>query len=534
MEIKFKLGDTKFKISSGDMLKKLNNYSNTFDRITKANLGITKANLDLYTKFYDNMPHNLISYHKEFLKVFEKYLEAGSPGIGTIPDSPDVLPANGHDIYNYVSRYGIGNFHSQAILEFDDKLDFDRLTRAVRMSVDAEPVLGCRFVEGNPPYWKRLDNLDKVKFTSLEEVSDVAPAIQSFLDRPLDMDKDPKIKINLIRSVSQDVLAIKANHACCDGTGIKEYIQLLSYLYSNIDSPSDEIISKPGRRGRKDQDRLFEVFRISDPDAFWIPGSDIYIPTWAFPWKQGTSNSTHIVMCRLPQEQLDKISSYAKARGATINDLILTAYYRAMLRMGQPVYGVPMGINVTIDLRRYLPDKKTEAIRNFSGSANTWISMVENESFGDTLSRVSYMMNEVKNGYPGLQSAIGLERLEKISFKDTLAYYQATSKVGKNMPDCPAFYGNRCIPALSNLGVISKQLIKFGDANVVDYFIIPPVVSAPGLLMVACTYNDVLTLAAGYYEKTVLREDIERLLNSMKDELLEGISVCQVSAIDYH
>ena len=49
--------------------------------------------------------------------------------------------------------------------------------------------------------------------------------------------------------------------------------------------------------------------------------------------------------------------------------------------MGQPIYGFPMEIPITVDLRRYLPDNKTEAIRNFSGSVSTRLTMVANESF---------------------------------------------------------------------------------------------------------------------------------------------------------
>jgi NRPS condensation-like uncharacterized protein len=132
------------------------------------------------------------------------------------------------------------------------------------------------------------------------------------------------------------------------------------------------------------------------------------------------------------------------------------------------------------------------------------------------------MMNDIKRGYPGLQSAIGLERLEKISFKEALAYYQATSRIGKSRAKCPVYYGNRCIASLSNIGILSKQLIKMGDVNVSDYYIIPPVVSTPGLLLVANTYNGIMTLAAGFFENTVLSSDVERLLNNIKHEMLEG------------
>lgn len=515
MKIKIKFDDTIMKNFYVDFFKKINRSGNPFEMMTK-------LNMDYYNKFFENMPQSMFEYYKVFSEMFKNYLDITHSEIGKIPDSPDVLPANGHDIYNYVARYGSGNFHSQAILKLDRRLDFDKLTKAVRLSFDAEPVLGCRFVEGNPPYWKRMENIDKVKFCSLEETADVDAAVHRFLERPLDMDKDTKVKVKLIRSESCDTLGIKANHACCDGTGIKEYTQLLADIYTKIDLSEDEFVPVPSKRGRSDQDRLLKGLGITDPDALWIPGSDITIPTWAFPWMQCTSNATRIVTCRLSPDQLDMISSYAKSKGATINDMIIAAYCRAMLKMGQPVYGVPMGINVTVDLRRYLPDKKAEAIRNLSGSSNIWISMVENEAFGDTLSRVTFMTNEMKKGYPGMQSAIGLERLEKISFKDTLAYYQATSKVGKNMPNTPAFHGNRCVPALSNLGILSKQLVKFGDVSAIDYFIIPPVVSAPGILLVAGTYNGTMTMGTGFFENTVPHKDMERLVNNIKDELLEG------------
>ncbi|WP_407308950.1 condensation protein [Desulfosporosinus sp. SB140] len=516
MEIKIKLGDAKIKISYEGLFKKLARGENLFEAM------LPLFHLDHYYKFYENLPLYMVSYYKELGKVFEKYLDINKPGIGKIPDSPDVLPANGHDIYNYIARYGMGNFHPQAILRLDGRLDFDRLVKAVRLSVDAEPVLGCRFVEGNPPYWKRSENIDEVMFCSLEEVPDANTTVQRFLESPLDMDNDPKVKVKLIRSDECDIVGIKVNHACCDGTGIKEYVQLVSDIYSRLDGSGKAFVPIQSIRGRGDQDRLFKSLGIADPDSLWIPGSDILIPTWAFPWKQDTSSTTRIAACRISPDQVDAINSYVKSRGATINDMILAAYYRAMLKMGQPVYGVPMGINLTVDLRRYLPDNKTEALRNFSGSVNTWLSMVENESFDETLSRVVYMMNDIKRGYPGLQSAIGLERLEKISFKEALAYYQATTGIGKNRAKCPVYTGNRCIASLSNIGILSKELIKMGDVIVSDYYIIPPVVSAPGLLLVANTYNGIMRLAAGFFKDTVLSSDVEMLLNNIKNEMLEG------------
>jgi len=132
------------------------------------------------------------------------------------------------------------------------------------------------------------------------------------------------------------------------------------------------------------------------------------------------------------------------------------------------------------------------------------------------------MMKKIKKEYPGLQSAIGLERIEKISFQETLAYYQTALDAKKTRLFCPLYFGDKCVPTLSNLGYISKSLIKFGDNTVIDAYILPPVVRAPGLLLMASSYNSVLTLAIGHYKSTVSSENIEKLLNKIRDELFEG------------
>jgi len=503
MKIKFEFGDTK--IYYEDKLEETIINNNPFISV------FSKPNLDFLNKIYNNY----LPDYKDAYKTFEGSINKQKTNLNNPANKPGNLPANGHDIYNYVARYGIANFHLQAVMKLDGRLDFDILSKAVRLSVDAEPVLGCRFIETDPPYWKRLDNIDKIKFCSFEKTDNMDEAVQQFLENPLDMDKDPMVKVKLIRSAQDDTLCIKINHACCDGTGTKEYIKLLSDIYTKLCHEDVNFVPKPGTRSRKDQDRLFTELGITNPEAAWIPGSEITRATWLFPWKQVQTDIFHIAVCRLPNGQINKMKNYVKARGATINDLILTAYYRAMLTMGRPVYNEPMEILVTIDLRRYLPDHKTEEIRNLSGSEPTSILMKPNESFSETFYKVVTIMKELKKKHAGLQSAIGLERIENLPWSETLAYYKMISL-------WPTYCCDKCAPVLSNLGFISKELIKFGDNVVIDAYIVPPVVRSPGFLLMPSTYNGVLTLSAGYYKASVLREDVEKLLNNIREELIKG------------
>jgi NRPS condensation-like uncharacterized protein len=174
---------------------------------------------------------------------------------------------------------------------------------------------------------------------------------------------------------------------------------------------------------------------------------------------------------------------------------------------------IPMNISMTVDLRRYIPERKTEGIRNFSAGLDTKLTCVNGEPFEGTLARVAEMMSGIKDKQPGLQSAIGLERVEKEVFSDTLSYYITAAK--------NSVFNTSCAPALSNLGFINKTLFKFSDTYVTDAYIVPPVVSAPSILLCVGTYNNEITMAMSHYEEQVHHEDINRLLYTIRDQLIE-------------
>ncbi|MGI6778391.1 MAG: condensation domain-containing protein [Acetivibrionales bacterium] len=434
----------------------------------------------------------------------------------------DIFLANGHDISNYIARHGAANLQIQAVMKLDGRVDYDNLSKAVRLSLDEEPVLGCRFIEGEPPYWRRMNNIDQTAFCFFENTGNPDEAVQEFLESPLDMDRDPMVKVKLIHSEASDIICLKINHVCCDGAGTKEYIQLLSKIYSSINQNSGDYIPQPRTGGRKDQDKLFDALGIEEPEEKWNPLLNTPRTMWVFPWRLGWAGAASFVVCSLPYGYLDAMAAYGKRMGATINDLILTAYYRAMFEYSRPPYGIPMDITSTIDLRRYLPNRKAEAIRNFSGGFVTRIARIKGESFEGTLLRVMHKMNKIKSGLPGLQNAIGGEYIEKLSFEQINDYYKASSEFNKIVRQFPGLGSYLCLPGLSNLGFISKSPIRFGNSTVTDAYILPPAIRPPGFLLLACSYNGVITLATSFYKDSLRKKDAEKLLNKIKDELVDN------------
>jgi NRPS condensation-like uncharacterized protein len=408
-------------------------------------------------------------------------------------------------------------------MKLDGRLDFDKLSKAVRLSFDVEPVFGCRFVKSTRPYWKRINDIDCVEFCTFEETDNPDAAVEKFLDIPLDLDRGPMAKVKQIRSGLSDILCVKVSHVCCDGTGAKEYFLLLADIYSQIDKESIDYIPIQRVPNKNDRIRLYKALGIDASKAISYYKLKKAHQLWNFPWRNNRIGATRFVVCKLPNCQLDEMKSYSKARGATINDLILTAVYRAMFEISKSPYGVPVDIPITLDLRRYLPDQKTEAIRNFAGGHITTIARKKHESFPETLSRVMSTTKILKDGHLGLEDAVWAEYVERINFYHYISQFKTISQIA-DMASYNPFFNviDKASVVFANLGFVSKSLIKFGKHTVTDAYILPPVVRAPCILLLATTYNGIITLAVGYYKPSVRRSVMKKLLNKIKDELIEG------------
>lgn len=453
---------------------------------------------------------------------FSKFIGINKVKFKKNKNSSNCIPADGHDIGNYVFRYKLANFQIQTVMKLDGRLDFDKLSKAVRLSFEVEPVFGCRFVKSSHPYWKRINDIDSAQFCTFEETDDPDAAVQKFLDIPLDLDRGPMVKVKLIRSGKSDILCVKVSHVCCDGAGAKEYFLLLADIYSQIDIKGKEYVPVQSIRSKKDHIRLYKALNLHGFESILNLKPKIALPLWEFPWRNSRVGTTRFVVSRLSNEQLDIMKNYSKARGATINDLILTAVYRAMFEICKPPVNVPMNIPITLDLRRYLPEQKTEAIRNLAGGHITVVAKKKHESFSETLSRVMSSTKILKDGRAGIENAILAEYVENMNFYQIDSFFKALSQILDMNSNNPFNVTDKCGVALGNLGFISKSPIKFGKLTVTDAYIIPPVIRAPGILIVASTYNGILTLGVGYYKPSVHRSVMEKLLNKIKDELIEG------------
>ncbi|HMD88033.1 MAG TPA: hypothetical protein VKF38_02615, partial [Anaerolineaceae bacterium] len=206
--------------------------------------------------------------------------------------------------------------------------------------------------------------------------------------------------------------------------------------------------------------------------------------------------------------------AYARRQSVTINDVLLAALYRALVKLGNPPAGQPLPIQVSIDLRRYLPDVQQRAICNLSGALFPAPVLYPQDTFEQTLAKVSAEMLRFKANQPGLTSALLVE----------LVMAGGYAKGKELLSKATSGWSTTINPLLSsNFGVLDAKRLSFGKTQLADAWMYSPIMFGHGLMLGTSTYNDCMTMTIGYCQGVLARQTIEGLLDVIQEELFSVI-----------
>jgi len=421
---------------------------------------------------------------------------------------PTIIPVTEFDRTLYLLKYGYYNMQIQAVITFDQHLDTDVLKKAVRLSLDAEPVLRCQFIEDDKqPYWQPFENPEEIQWFEFVQNDSKQAAIEQFLKSPFYCEEQ-MLSVRLIRVNDNDTLCVKICHACSDAGGLKQYLQLLSKIYSSLLKDS-RYKPEPNTKRRLDQKDYFEALGIKDPLALLDPNAQDLPANWAFPYYGAESKEIHISMRRFAGEYFDRIKEFGKNHAVTINTIILTAFYRSMFAMIKPPVGEEREICLTMDLRRFFKTDPSQDICNLSVTVTSKTCRVEAEAFLGTLKRVSKSIDELKHAQVELSHAVRIEAQAAMEYAQLHALFQAVRPQFMETGKVP--------PTLTNMGIINP--LQFGQIPAHDAYFVTPTIYVPGFLLGVSTYNRTLTMLTSYYEPSHRTEDVEALMDFMEKEL---------------
>ncbi|MCE1254314.1 MAG: hypothetical protein LWX83_12300 [Anaerolineae bacterium] len=343
--------------------------------------------------------------------------------------NPKLIPAATQDQMNYITRINADQ-QLHIIISFKAHIQEQLLSSAMLLTILRDPVLGCRFIEkNNRTYWQPRQDLTASDLCSLVFTADLQKDLFEFVTMPSDPLIDPLFRARIFRGAANDTLCVKVNHVLADGAGTKEVVYLISDTYSKL-AVEPGYTPEKSKFYPRSQAVIFKKVGLANlikfrPRTFTLPK-----PLFELPFVHETGAGSAFALRQIKPEIFKAIKEYGKLNQATLNDLILTAYYRSLCLNGNPPLNTPLPVQVSIDLRHFLPAGHTQRICNLSGGLFPAITFTPGETFQETLKKVQEKMAHWKSRQPGLTGAIIMELAMLQGFKNHSAHAAGRGKTG--------------------------------------------------------------------------------------------------------
>ncbi|MDD2998623.1 MAG: hypothetical protein PHV05_06130 [Candidatus Riflebacteria bacterium] len=422
--------------------------------------------------------------------------------------TPHFLPLHGQDIFSFLASLYSSNNHLNMVITFKERIYENRLARAVRITMEMEPVLGCHVAEvGDSIGFVRRDDLDSLDLCEVFETTDPETDLQRHIALPIDAQKDPMVQVKILRTPEKDIVVVKMDHTCGDGGALKEYVVLLAKIYNNLCSnvSCTNLLIAP----RQNAFQIMRQFGMDELLKAWKPSGTPPPPTWFFPCSGYQNLNPRFELFQLSNQQFETLKRRARENGATVNDILLTAYFRALFIINPSKAAQPRPVSVSVDLRRYLSETDRHTIANVSSSFNLLLAEVIKEPFSNTLERVIQAKSELNLEQEIIPSALFFEILRKFGSSGARKWFEGATKLSQKANFSPPF--------LSNIGMIAPVML--GESIASECYAVTPAMFAPLFMLGASTYNKTLTMVINYHASDLNQHDIKAFWGSMHEDL---------------
>jgi NRPS condensation-like uncharacterized protein len=205
------------------------------------------------------------------------------------------------------------------------------------------------------------------------------------------------------------------------------------------------------------------------------------------------------------------LRAYCRAKGITFTDVLLTAFYRALISILNPPAGALLPVELSVDLRRYLPSRRAIAICDLAAAYFPVIRHRPGVCFDETLGEVRTATAKAKAGLPWLGAALFSHLVFLIpgDFQTPLARKLIRRVLSTG----------RAYPILSNVGVVDPRIFNFGDATAVDMAGFAPVVYPPNFMLTVYLFRGQLSITSSFCDQAIDPQLVETFFNHLVDEL---------------
>lgn len=375
------------------------------------------------------------------------------------------------------------------MIEFNGRPDTERLGKAIEKLAEVFPLLKCRYDGVNHVFTENED----FSAESLLQTDDAA-------DRQALLTESPDAGKRLIRfTLSGNALVITVSHLICDGSGFKTLVYLLCDFYNG----------KNGGNFSYLMNRSFSCLTENLTKTSGMTAKMLFSMIGSYKNQKIYEKTERESVCfserKISAVTMAVVRTAAKAQGATLNDVFLTAYARAI---GQLYGRRKINIPCTVDLRKYAGG--TAGIANLTGTYTLNVKINPNKNFSESLSAVSEKMRRQKQTMNDIAGPMLLvSRYEKSSLETFLKTYGGM----KTSP----------FTDYTNLGALDEKRLTFDGLTVKNAVGYACLNKAPYFSVAISSFKGETTLSSLFLCGESERKKSERLLDAFAEEIKKSV-----------
>lgn len=393
-------------------------------------------------------------------------------------------------------------------LHYDFRIDLDVLKTVLICFLEKAPVLHSSFVDTKlNTYWAVKDyNIDDVLHVSTPD--DLDDAINEFLTQYIPPEADLQMQVAVFHKADGgDVLCIVENHMCMDGGDFKYFLKQLCKNYN--DYAENKISPIDIKTGSRAFEEVYEDFSKKEKKM----AQNLYKNVSAvgdnhrFPFTEDNiRDRSFIARRKFDKEKFATLRKSGKAIGATVNDMLVAAYFYSLYELADFGKDESVTISCAIDLRRHMKDTSETGITNQTAFMQCSIPELGEDIF-KTLEYTKKSVEKFKN-----DKFMGLYGLPLLKLGYSIMPQAASEEVIK------LGYSNPLI-AMSNIGILESDKLSLSGHAPVDGFMTGAVKYKPYVLLSATSINGELTLSMCVRGN----EEDEKIVNKFFDLMEKNI-----------
>lgn len=395
------------------------------------------------------------------------------------------------------------------LLRYPGRIDPLILEKAVLAVVTGVDILHASFTPGKITAKWTISEEQPECFIYEKTDSDPFETALRFALEPIGAAEPVKMRCILAEGKSECALVLLVSHLCADGSDAKYLLAKLAETYNMIKARGSAA-SLHIKNGSRSVRQIYKKLGLSQKMALLRdPRSGVKS---VFPFADPAPGRPVLIAQRIPDALLSAARERAKQTGATVNDLLLCACYRAFAAVPGMEAGASIAFTSMMDLRRHCPGGDSAGLSNLSGMLSTSLPNGISGTFADTLSDLSAQTKHAKED--PLAGLYGMPLLHGAINTCPCALLEAVAT---------RIYGSLAV-GLTNLGRISPDSLAMGGVSPSECLFGGPLKNKPGVQVSALSLGGCCALAVvGSYtqaDESLLRSFLGMIRSELEEYAL--------------